>query len=111
MHIKRGEVWLVNLDPTLGSEIKKTRPALVLSVDPINRARRTVVIVPLSSSAIVRPPLVIATPSMGVSSVAVCDQVRTVDKQRFSKCLGVIKSEEMSAVAAGVAVVLGIVVP
>ena len=47
----RGEIWWVRLDPTLGSEIRKTRPALVLTADVLNRMRQTVVVVPLSTAA------------------------------------------------------------
>ncbi|MCX7114276.1 MAG: type II toxin-antitoxin system PemK/MazF family toxin [Proteobacteria bacterium] len=73
--MKRGEVWWVNLDPTRGGEIQKTRPAVILTVNALNRARRTVVVVPLSSSATPRPPIVVSVPSTGAGSVAVCDQV------------------------------------
>jgi len=55
--ILRGEIWWVNLDPTQGSEIEKTRPCLVLSHDTLNRLRRTVVVVPLSSAAKPHPPI------------------------------------------------------
>ena len=55
--LNRGEVWWVNLDPTQGSEIQKTRPAVILTVNALNRARRTVVVVPLSGSATPRPRL------------------------------------------------------
>ena len=61
--LKRGEVWWVNLDPTQGSEIQKTRPAVILTVNALNRARRTVVVVPLSSFATPRPPIVVSAPS------------------------------------------------
>ena len=57
---KRGEVYWVNLDPTVGSEIAKRRPAVVISVDALNRQRNHVVIVPLSSKGTQRPPIVTA---------------------------------------------------
>ena len=60
MGLKRGEIWWIDLEPTRGSEIKKTRPGVILTVDALNKARRTVVIVPLSSSAQPRPPIVVA---------------------------------------------------
>ncbi len=79
---RRGEVWWVDLDPTRGSEIRKTRPAVVLTANALNRARRTVVVVPLSTGPAPRPPIVVATASAGAGSVAVCDQMRAVDKGR-----------------------------
>jgi mRNA interferase MazF len=86
--VRRGEIWWVNFDPTQGDEIRKTRPAIVLTADALNRARRTVVVVPLSTGPQPHPPIVIATPSAGESSVAVCDQVRAVDKRRLTRTQG-----------------------
>ena len=86
--VRRGDIWWVNLDPTRGSEISKTRPAAVISADALNRARRTVIIVPLSSGPIPRPPIIVATPSAGPNSVAVCDQLRAVDKRRLTRHSG-----------------------
>ena len=60
-------MWGVDLDPTRGSEIRKTRPAVVLTADALNRARRTVVVVPLSTGPTPRPPIVVATASAGAS--------------------------------------------
>jgi mRNA interferase MazF len=106
--IRRGEVWWVDLDPTRGSEIRKTRPAMVLTEDALNRARRTVVVVPLSTGPTPRPPIVVATASAGVGSVAVCDQVRAVDKSRLSRCVGQLAAADLRAVEDGVRVVLGL---
>lgn len=105
--MRRGEVWWVDLDPTRGSEIRKTRPAVVLTVNALNRARRTVVVVPLSSSATPRPPIVVPAPSAGDGSVAVCDQLRAVDKTRLTRRAGELSGEDLKAVADGVRVVLG----
>ena len=106
--VRRGEVWWVALDPTRGSEIRKTRPAVVLSANGINRARRTVVVVPLSTGPAPRPPIVVATPSAGQESVAVCDQVRAVDKSRLSRVEGMLSSAELRAVEAGLRAVLAL---
>lgn len=106
--MKRGEVWWVNLDPAKGSEIRKTRPAVVLTVDALNRARRTVVVVPLSSSPYPRPPIVVATPSAGAASVAVCDQVRAVDKTRLIERMGSLSEADIQSVGLGVKQVLGL---
>jgi len=61
----------VNLDPTQGSEISKTRPGVVMTADALNRAGRTVVIVPLSTGPAARTPIVVATPWVWPNSVAV----------------------------------------
>jgi mRNA interferase MazF len=106
--LKRGEVWWVDLDPTRGSELRKRRPALILSVDALNRARRTVVVVPLSSSPEPRPPLVVPVPSAGPGSVAICDQLRAVDKRRLVRVFGRVENAELRAVEDGVRVVLGL---
>ncbi len=106
--MKRGEVWWVCLDPTVGSEIRKTRPAVILTVDALNKARKTVVVVPLSTSAQPRPPIVVATPSSGPDSVAVCDQLRTVDKTRLVSQIGVLSPADVRAISQGVKQVLGL---
>ncbi len=81
--IKRGEIWWVSLDPTQGSEIRKTRPCLVLSHDTVNALRKTVVVVPLSSSARSHPPITVPIPCQGKQSVAIIDQIRAVAKHRL----------------------------
>ncbi len=101
-------MWWVDLDPTRGSEIKKTRPAAILTVDALNRARRTVVVVPLSSSAQPRPPIVVAVPSAGPGSVAVCDQVRAVDKTRLVERIGELSNADLLSLSSGVRQVLGL---
>jgi mRNA interferase MazF len=106
--VRRGEVWWVDLDPTRGSEIRKTRPAAILSVDALNRVRRTVVVVPLSSSPHPRPPLVVAVPSAGAGSVAVCDQVRAVDKGRLARRQGLLSDADLREIEDGVRAVLGL---
>jgi len=104
--VRRGEVWWVALDPTVGSELRKSRPAVVVSADGLNRARRTIVVVPLSTGSEPRPPLVVPTPSAGEGSVAVCDQVRAVDKTRLSRFSGVLSSVDLRAVESGLRAVL-----
>jgi mRNA interferase MazF len=101
MSVRRGEVWWVNFDPTEGSEISKTRPAVVVTADALNRARRTVVVVPLSAGPRPRLPIVVATPSAGEGSVAVCDQVRAVDKRRLARNEGRLSAADMRSVEDG----------
>ena len=78
--MQRGDVYWVNLDPTVGAEIRKQRPCVLIGATPISMARRTVVVIPLSTSAKARPPLTIAVKCLGQTSTAVCDQIRAVDK-------------------------------
>ncbi|MGD0259186.1 MAG: type II toxin-antitoxin system PemK/MazF family toxin [Verrucomicrobiota bacterium] len=88
MNPKRGEIWWVNLDPAKGREIKKHRPCVIVSADWLNSKRSTPVVVPLSASPESAPPVVVAVPSAGPDSVAVIDQVRAVDKSRFTRTTG-----------------------
>jgi mRNA interferase MazF len=106
MPVRRGEIWWVNFDPTQGSEIRKTRPAIVVTADALNRARRTVVVVPLSTGPQPRPPIVIATPSAGEGSVAVCDQIRAVDKRRLIRSEGRLSAGDLRSVEDGLRRVL-----
>ena len=104
--VRRGDIWWVNLDPTIGNEIRKTRPAVVITADALNRARRTVVIVPLSTGPAPRPPIVVATPSAGPNSVAVCDQLRAVDKRRLTHNSGRLSTADLRLIEEGVRRVL-----
>lgn len=81
--MKRLEVWLVNLDPTIGSEIRTTRPAVIVSPDELNAHLNTVIVVPLATGR--SYPFRIETRLGGKSGVAAVDQLRTVDKQRLVK--------------------------
>ncbi len=104
--ILRGSIWWVEFDPTRGSEIRKTRPAVVLTADGLNRARRTVVVVPLSTGPTPRPPIVVAVPSAGEDSVAVYDQIRAVDRSRLMRHGGELAREDLRAVEDGMRAVL-----
>ena len=98
---ERGEIWWVALDPTLGSEIRKTRPCIVVSVRVLNERRRTVIVVPLSSSPKASPPILIPITCEGRPAVAVSDQIRAVAKERLRSRLGVVAEEELAALADG----------
>jgi mRNA interferase MazF len=91
MVVKRFDVYLVNLDPTIGSEIQKTRPCLVISPDEINRNIRTVIIAPMTSAQKDYPTRVYCTFRKKNGQI-VLDQVRTIDKTRLIKKLGTIDS-------------------
>ena len=90
--VKRFDVYLVNLDPTLGSEIQKTRPCLVISPDEMNRNIRTVIIAPMTSAQKEYPTRVSCTFRKKHGQI-VLDQVRTVDKARLIQKLGTIDSK------------------
>ena len=95
----RGDIWWVEFDPTRGSEIRKKRPVVIVTADGLNRARRTVVVVPLSTSARPLPPVVLSLPSAGPDSVAVCDQLRAVDKSRLKAKAGELSQADLKALA------------
>jgi mRNA interferase MazF len=86
--MNRGDIYWVDLEPTKGAEIKKLRPCVIVSATPINKARHTVVVVPLSTSAKPRPPIVIDVVCLNKAVTAVCDQIRTVDKSRLFESAG-----------------------
>ena len=99
MEIKQYEIFLVNLDPTIGSEIKKTRPCVIISPDEMNRHLRTVVIAPMTTSSKNYPTRVEIKHDNKIGWV-VLDQVRTVDKQRVLKGLGKLSRPEVKEVKA-----------
>jgi len=95
---RRGEIWWVRLDSTLGSEIAKTSPCLILSSDVLNQRRRTVVVVPLSSSPQFSPPLLVPVRCGGRDVVAVTDQIRAVSKERLDRCIETLSIETLESV-------------
>jgi mRNA interferase MazF len=98
----------VDLEPTFGSQQRGRRPCLVLTENAINAVRRTVGVIPLSSSPNVAPPIVVAIPSLGANSVALCDQLRAVDKTKVSKRIGAITADELALIEASVKTVFGL---
>ena len=101
-------MWWVDFDPNRGGEIRRTHPAVVVSADALNRVRRTVVVVPLSTGPAPRPPLLVATPSAGLASVAVCDQLRAVDRSRLISQGGRLAGGDLRAVEDGLRAVLAL---
>jgi mRNA interferase MazF len=91
MEVKRFEVYLVNLDPTVGHEIKKSRPCLIISPDEMNRFISTVIVAPMTTKGRNYPTRV-PCKLQGKEGHAVLDQIRTVDKVRLVKRLGKIVS-------------------
>ena len=87
MEINRFEVFLVNLDPTVGHEIKKTRPCVVISPDEMNHNIGTIIVAPMTTKGR-NYPTRINCAFQGVEGQIVLDQIRTVDKDRLIKKLG-----------------------
>ncbi len=88
MVVKRFDVYLINLDPTVGSEIKKTRPCLIVSPDEMNRFIRTVIVAPLTTTKGTSYPTRVPCKFQGKQGQVVVDQIRTVDKTRLVGRLG-----------------------
>ena len=97
MVINRFEVYLVNLDPTVGREIRKTRPCLVISPDEMNHHIRTVIVAPMTTKGQAYPTRVPCT-FKGRSGQIVLDQIRTVDSARLVRKLGKISQGTASDV-------------
>lgn len=88
----RGEVWLVRLDPAVGSEMKKTRPCVIISPDEM--LLRTVIVAPLTSGGF-RAPSRVATVFGNMNGFIALDQIRLVDRKRFVRNLGTLAAQEL----------------
>lgn len=109
MPYERGNIYRVDLEPARGSEQQGTaRPCVILSVSPLNAKLRQVSVVPLSSSGKTLPPVVVAVPSAGDNSVALCHQVRTIDKSRIGKYIGELAAKDMTAIETAIRQYLGL---
>ena len=95
--VRRGDVCLVQLDPTRGSEIRKTRPCLVISPDELNQHLRTLVVAPMTTGGLAYPWRVVCRFQNRSGFVAV-DQLRTVDMERIAKRLGRISPNTLVSV-------------
>ena len=96
----RGDVHLVRLDPTLGSQIQKTRPCVIVSPDELNGHLRTVIVAPMTTGGRAYPWR-IRCRFRQRSGYVVLDQLRTVDRERLVKRLGVLSGDTMAAVLGG----------
>lgn len=109
---KRGDIWLVSLEPVLGHEIGKTRPALIISNDQNNQYSGTLTVLPITSKTKEVYPFetLIAKCQTGLStdSKVKCNQIRTVSKQRLVRFLGNLSSETMKKVEDSLLIHLGI---
>lgn len=93
--VSRGEIWLAVLDPTVGSEIQKTRPCLVVSPAEMHDYLRTVIVAPMttgSRSAPFRVPITFG----GKEGLILLDQIRTLDKRRLAKRLGMVSNKTLT---------------
>ena len=87
--VKRGDIWLVNLDPTVGSEIQKSRPCVVVSPPEMHDHLRTVIVAPMTTKSRAAPFRIPLTHA-GQKGLILLDQVRTVDKARLAQRLGAV---------------------
>jgi len=95
--VKRGEIWLVALDPTVGSEIKKSRPCVIVSPPELNEHLRTVIVAPMTSRDFLAPFRIPVTHA-AKKGLIVLDQIRTVDKIRLVKRVGALNAKTLSNV-------------
>lgn len=94
--VSRGEIWLINLDPTIGSEIKKTRPCFVVSPQELNDYLRTVIVAPMTTKAKAASFRVPITHD-GKKGLILLDQIRSIDKLRLVKKIGKSNPRTLSA--------------
>lgn len=97
--MKRGEIWWADLEPARGREIRKVRPVVIMSAAGLVAVRHTIVAIPLSTGPAPRPPVVVSVTSAGERSVAVCDQIRSLDRSRFLKQAGVMSASDLLLVS------------
>ena len=97
MVVKRFDVYLINLDPTIGSEIQKTRPCLVISPDEMNRFIKTVIVAPMTTKGASYPTRV-SCKFQGKQGQVVLDQIRTVDKARLVRRMGKVDKQTQTEV-------------
>jgi len=105
---KRGDVYWVSLDPVVGTEIRKTRPAVVVSNDSCNRYGTRVVVLPITSNTESLYPGEAMVEIKGKSGRALGDQIRSIDKTRLKARVGRLTADEMSRVDEALAVTLGL---
>ncbi len=94
--MKTGEIWLANLDPTVGSEIQKSRPCVVISPDEMNDHLRTIIVAPMTTGS--RPAAFrVPVGFQGKQGLIVLDQIRALDRTRLVKRLGALRAPTLGA--------------
>lgn len=93
--MKRGEIWLVSLDPTVGSEIKKSRTCVIISPAELNDHLRTVIVAPMTSKGF-PAPFRVPVKHAGTKGLIILDQMRTVDKLRLARKLGTVSTKTLA---------------
>jgi mRNA interferase MazF len=111
---RRGEVYLVNFDPTLGAEIQKTRPALIVQNDVANRHSAITIVAAITSQfdQTLYPTEVLISPPEGglrTESVALLNQIRSIDKQRLVRRLGNLRPKTMERVDRAILISMGLI--
>lgn len=94
MELKQYQIVLVNLDPTMGSEIKKTRPCVIISPNEMNKYLRTIIVAPMTTTSRKYPTRIEIKHDKKIGWVVV-DQIRTIDKQRIIKVVGMLLQPEI----------------
>ena len=111
---KRGEVYLVNFDPTVGAEIQKTRPALIVQNDIANRHSAITIVAAISSQfdgTLYPTEVLVKVPQGGLrtDSVVLLNQIRSIDRRRLGRRLGTLRSETMERVDRAILISMGLV--
>lgn len=106
--MRRGEIWWVEFDPSVGSEIRKTRPAVIVSNDAANRNLSRVVVVPVSSNVTRLYPGEAAVTVSGQPGKAMSDQIMAADKRRLKNQAGTLSRSEMAGLEEAIQVHLGL---
>ncbi len=97
MDVKQYQIVLVNLDPTIGSEIKKTRPCVIISPNEMNKYLRTIIVAPMTTNSKKYPTRIEVKHDRKIGWIVI-DQIRTIDKQRIIKILGRLSQPEIKEV-------------
>ncbi len=96
--MNRGDVWWVNFEPSIGGEIRKKRPAIIVSNNAANKFLNRVQVIPITSNTDRLFPSEAYVTVAGKKGKAMADQLATVSKQRLSKCIGSVSDDEMNMV-------------